>query len=91
LTDKPLHSIIARPEIKTISDLRRQEIGTNGSVAQPSRAEAILQAKGSILKTSVCYAGRRRTGAREILKKRTRPTAVCSVRAPAGPLAHEGY
>src|SRR5258705_6298440 len=46
LTDKPLHSIIARPEIKTISDLRGKKIGTQRiGGSDHLAAETILQAK----------------------------------------------
>ena len=53
LTDKPLHSIIARPEIKTISDLRGKKIGTQriGGL-RPSRGRSrSFKPKGSILKS----------------------------------------
>ncbi len=51
LTDKPLHHIVARPEFKTINDLRGRRIGTQriGGSDQLA-AEAILQAKGVDLK-----------------------------------------
>jgi len=51
LTDKPLHHIVARPEIKTIADLRGKRIGAQriGGSDQLA-AEAILQAKGLDLK-----------------------------------------
>jgi len=47
LTDKPLHSLVGRPEIKSISELRGKRIGTQriGGSDQLA-AEAILQAKG---------------------------------------------
>jgi len=47
LTDKTLHSLVAKPEIRTISDLRGKRIGTQriGSSDQLA-AEAILHAKG---------------------------------------------
>ena len=46
LTDKTLHSLVAKPEIRTISDLRGKRIGTQriGSSDQLA-AEAILHAK----------------------------------------------
>jgi ABC-type nitrate/sulfonate/bicarbonate transport system substrate-binding protein len=51
LTDKPLHSVIARPEIKTINDLRGKRIGTQRiGGSDHLAAEAILQAKGLDLK-----------------------------------------
>jgi NitT/TauT family transport system substrate-binding protein len=51
LTDKPLHHIVARPEIKTITDLRGKRIGTQRiGGSDHLAAEAILQAKGLDLK-----------------------------------------
>jgi ABC-type nitrate/sulfonate/bicarbonate transport system substrate-binding protein len=53
LTDKPLHSIVARPEIKTINDLRGKRIGSQRiGGSDHLAAEAILRAKGSILRMS---------------------------------------
>ncbi len=47
LTDKPLHHIVSRPEIKTIADLRGRKIGTQRiGGSDHLAAEAILQAKG---------------------------------------------
>ena len=66
LTDKPLHSLVAKPEIKTINDLRGKRIGTQriGGSDQLA-AEAILQAKGHRSQgRSVRDLGRRRAGAR---------------------------
>jgi len=47
LTDKPLHSLVGRPEIKSVTELRGKRIGTQriGGSDQLA-AEAILQAKG---------------------------------------------
>jgi len=51
LTDKPLHSVVGRPEIKTIADLRGKRIGTQRiGGSDHLAAEAILQAKGLDLK-----------------------------------------
>jgi ABC-type nitrate/sulfonate/bicarbonate transport system substrate-binding protein len=51
LTDKPLHSIVGRPEIKSINGLRGKRMGAQriGGSDQLA-AEAILQAKGLDLK-----------------------------------------
>jgi NitT/TauT family transport system substrate-binding protein len=92
LTDKPLHSIIARPEIKTISDLRGKKIGTQRiGGSDHLAAEAILQAKGIDLKdVQFVTLGGDEPVRVEILKKGL-VDAVCSV--PPGPvrLAREGY
>lgn len=47
VTEKPMHQIVSRPDIKTIADLRGRNIGTQriGGSDQLA-AEAILQAKG---------------------------------------------
>ena len=51
LTDRPLHHIVARPEIKTVGDLRGKRIGTQRiGGSDHLAAEAILQAKGVDLK-----------------------------------------
>src|ERR1043165_6692660 len=51
LTEKPLHHIVARPEIKTIADLRGKRLGTQRIGGSDClAAEAILQAKGIDLK-----------------------------------------
>ena len=92
LTDKPLHSIIARPEIKTISDLRGKKIGTQRiGGSDHLAAEAILQAKGLDVKdVQFVTLGGDEPVRVEILKKGL-VDAVCSV--PPGPvrLAREGY
>ena len=92
LTDKPLHSIIARPEINTISDLRGKKIGTQRiGGSDHLAAEAILQAKGLDLKdVQFVTLGGDEPVRVEILKKGL-VDAVCSV--PPGPvrLAREGY
>ena len=92
LTDKPLHSLVARPEIKTINDLRGKRIGTQRiGGSDHLAAEAILQAKGLDLKDVqfVTFAGDEPVRV-EILKKGL-VDAICTV--PPGPvrLAREGY
>jgi NitT/TauT family transport system substrate-binding protein len=92
LTDKPLHSVIARPEIKTINDLRGKRIGTQRiGGSDHLAAEAILQAKGLDLKdVQFVTLGGDEPVRVEILKKGL-VDAICSV--PPGPvrLAREGY
>lgn len=92
LTDKPLHSIIARPEVKTISDLRGKRIGTQRiGGSDHLAAEAILQAKGIDLKdVQFVTLGGDEPVRTEILKKGL-VDAICTV--PPGPvrLAREGY
>jgi NitT/TauT family transport system substrate-binding protein len=47
LTEKPLHHIVSRPEIKTLADLRGKKIGTQRiGGSDHLAAEAILEAKG---------------------------------------------
>lgn len=51
LTEKPLHHIVSRPEIRTIGELRGKKIGTQRiGGSDHLAAEAILQAKGLSLK-----------------------------------------
>ena len=92
LTDKPLHSVVARPEIKTINDLRGRRIGTQRiGGSDHLAAEAILQAKGLDLKdVQFVTLGGDEPVRVEILKKGL-VDAICSV--PPGPvrLAREGY
>jgi len=92
LTDKPLHSLVARPEIKTINDLRGKRIGTQRiGGSDHLAAEAILQAKGLDLKDVqfVTLAGDEPVRV-EVLKKGL-VDAICTV--PPGPvrLGREGY
>ena len=92
LTDKPLHSLVARPEIKSINDLRGKRIGTQRiGGSDHLAAEAILQAKGLDLKDVqfVTLAGDEPVRV-EILKKGL-VDAICTV--PPGPvrLTREGY
>ena len=92
LTDKPLHSVIARPEIKTINDLRGRRIGTQRiGGSDHLAAEAILQAKGFDLKDiQFVTLGGDEPVRVEILRKGL-VDAICCV--PPGPvrLAREGY
>jgi len=92
LTDKPLHSLVAKPEIRTISDLRGKRIGTQriGGSDQLA-AEAILQAKGIDIKdVQFVTLGGDEPVRVEILKKGL-VDAICTV--PPGPvrLSREGY
>lgn len=92
LTDKPLHHIVARPEIKTIADLRGKRIGAQriGGSDQLA-AEAILQAKGLDLKeVQFVTLGADEPVRAEILRKGL-VDAICV--APPGPnrLAREGF
>ena len=92
LTDKPLHNIVARPEIKTITDLRGKRVGTQriGS-SDHLAAEAILQAKGIDLKeVQFVTLGADEPVRVEMLKKGL-VDAICV--APPGPirLAREGF
>ena len=92
LTDKPLHQIVARPEIKTIADLRGKRIGAQriGGSDQLA-AEAILQAKGMDLKeVQFVTLGADEPIRAEMLKKGL-VDAICV--APPGPnrLAREGF
>ncbi len=51
LTEKPLHHIVARPEIKTIADLKGKRLGTQRiGGSDYLAAEAILHAKGLDMK-----------------------------------------
>ena len=92
LTDKPLHSIVARPEIKSINDLRGKRIGAQriGGSDQLA-AEAILQAKGLDLKeVQFVTLGGDEPVRVEMLRKGL-VDAICTV--PPGPvrLTREGY
>src|SRR5258706_4273895 len=47
LTEKPLHHLVARPDIKTIADLRGKRVGTQRiGGSDHLAAEAVLAAKG---------------------------------------------
>ena len=92
LTDKPLHSLVARPDIKTIDELRGKRIGSQriGGSDQLA-AEAILQAKGLSLKdVQFVTLGGDEPIRVEMLKKGL-VDAICTV--PPGPvrLSREGY
>jgi NitT/TauT family transport system substrate-binding protein len=92
LTDKPLHQIVARPEIKTIADLRGKRVGAQriGGSDQLA-AEAILQAKGLDLKeVQFVTLGADEPVRAEMLRKGL-VDAICV--APPGPnrLAREGF
>ena len=92
LTDKPLHSLVGRPEIKSVSELRGKRIGTQriGGSDQLA-AEAILQAKGIDPKeVQFVTLGGDEPVRVEILKKGL-VDAICTV--PPGPvrLSREGY
>jgi NitT/TauT family transport system substrate-binding protein len=92
LTDKPLHSLVAKPDIKTMNDLRRKRIGTQriGGSDQLA-AEAILQAKGIDIKdVQFVTLGGDEPVRVEILRKGL-VDAICTV--PPGPvrLARAGY
>jgi NitT/TauT family transport system substrate-binding protein len=92
LTDKPLHHIVVRPEIKTIADLRGKRIGTQRiGGSDHLAAEAVLQAKGLDPKdVQFVTLGADEPVRIEILKKGL-VDAVCV--APPGPirLAREGF
>jgi len=92
LTDKPLHSLVGRPEIKSVTELRGKRIGTQriGGSDQLA-AEAILQAKGIDPKeVQFVTLGGDEPVRVEILKKGL-VDAICTV--PPGPvrLSREGY
>jgi NitT/TauT family transport system substrate-binding protein len=92
LTDKPLHSLVARPDIKTIDDLRGKRIGSQriGGSDQLA-AEAILQAKGlSVKDVQFVTLGGDEPIRVEMLKKGL-VDAISTV--PPGPvrLSREGY
>jgi NitT/TauT family transport system substrate-binding protein len=92
LTDKPLHSLVARPEYKSINDLRGKRIGTQRiGGSDHLAAEAILQAKGIEAKdVHFLTLGGDEPVRVEILKQGL-VDAICTV--PPGPvrLAREGY
>jgi NitT/TauT family transport system substrate-binding protein len=92
LTDKPLHSLVGRPEIRSINELRGKRVGTQriGGSDQLA-AEAILQAKGIDPKeVQFVTLGGDEPVRVEILKKGL-VDAICTV--PPGPvrLSREGY
>ena len=92
LTERPLHHIVSRPEIKTIADLRGKKIGTQRiGGSDHLAAEAILQAKGlSLREVQFITLGADEPVRVEILKKGL-VDAVCI--SPPGPvrLQREGF
>jgi NitT/TauT family transport system substrate-binding protein len=92
LTDKPLHNVVARPEIKTMADLRGKRLGTQRiGGSDHLAAEAILLAKGLDLKDVQFVAlGGDEPVRVEILKKRL-VDAVCVSRPGPVRLAREGF
>jgi ABC-type nitrate/sulfonate/bicarbonate transport system substrate-binding protein len=92
LTDKPLHHLVARGDIKSIADLRGKRIGTQRiGGSDHLAAEAILQAKGIDLKeVQFVTLGADEPVRVEVLKNGL-VDAVCV--SPPGPLrlAREGY
>ena len=92
LTDKPLHSLVSKPEIKTINDLRGKRVGTQriGGSDQLA-AESILHAKGiDPREVQFVTLGGDEPVRVEILRKGL-VDAICTV--PPGPvrLVREGY
>ncbi len=92
LTEKPLHHIVARPEIKTIADLKGKRLGTQRiGGSDYLAAEAILQAKGIEQKdVQMVTLGADEPVRVEMLRKGL-VDAVCV--SPPGPmrLQREGY
>lgn len=92
LTDKPLHNVVSRPEVKTMADLRGKRLGTQRiGGSDHLAAEAILLAKGLDLKDiQFVTLGGDEPVRVEILKKGL-VDAVCV--SPPGPvrLAREGF
>jgi len=92
LTDKPLHHIIARPDIKSIADLRGKRVGVQRiGGSDHLAAEAILQAKGLDLRdVQFVTLGADEPVRVEIMKKGL--VDAVSI-APPGPnrLAREGF
>ena len=92
LTEKPLHHIVSRPEIKTIADLRGKRIGTQRiGGSDHLAAEAILEAKGlDIRDVQFITLGADEPVRVEILKKGL-VDAICV--SPPGPirLQKEGF
>ena len=92
LTDKPLHSIVGHPEIKTLADLRGKRIGTQRiGGSDHLAAEAILQAKGVDLKDIQFVTLSGDEPVRVEILKQGLVDAICAV--PPGPvrLARQGY
>jgi len=92
LTERPLHHIVARPEIKSIAELRGKRIGTQRiGGSDHLAAEAMLQAKGLDLKDVQFVTLGADEPVRVEMMKKGLVDAVCI--APPGPnrLAREGY
>jgi NitT/TauT family transport system substrate-binding protein len=92
LTDKPLHSLVARPELRSINDLRGKRIGTQRiGGSDHLAAEAILQAKGIEAKDVQFVTLSGDEPVRVEILKQGLVDAICTV--PPGPvrLAREGY
>src|ERR1051326_7786764 len=92
LTEKPLHHIVARPEIKTIADLRGKRLGTQRiGGSDYLAAEAILTAKGIDLKDVQMVTLGADEPVRVEMLKRGLVDAVCV--SPPGPIRmqREGF
>jgi NitT/TauT family transport system substrate-binding protein len=92
LTEKPLHHVVSRPEIKTIADLRGKRVGTQRiGGSDHLAAEAILQAKGLDLKDVQFVTLGADEPVRVEMLKQGLVDAVCV--SPPGPvrLQREGY
>jgi NitT/TauT family transport system substrate-binding protein len=92
LTEKPLHHVVARPEIKTIADLRGKRVGTQRiGGSDHLAAEAILQAKGLDLKDVQWVTLGADEPVRVEMLKKGLVDAICV--SPPGPvrLQKEGY
>ena len=92
LTERPLHHFVARPEIKSIAELRGKRIGTQRiGGSDHLAAEAMLQAKGLDLKDVQFVTLGADEPVRVEMMKKGLVDAVCI--APPGPnrLAREGY
>jgi NitT/TauT family transport system substrate-binding protein len=92
LTEKPLHHIVARPEIKTMADLRGKRVGTQRiGGSDYLAAEAILLAKGLELKDVQFITLAADEPVRVEMLKKGLVDAVCV--SPPGPIRmqKEGY
>jgi len=92
LTEKPMHHVVARPEIKTIQDLKGKRIGAQRiGGSDYLAAEAILQAKGLDLKDVQFVALAADEPVRVEILKKGLVDAICV--SPPGPvrLQKEGY
>jgi NitT/TauT family transport system substrate-binding protein len=92
LTEKPMHHVVARPEIKTVQDLKGKRIGAQRiGGSDYLAAEAILQAKGLDLKDVQFVALAADEPVRVEILKKGLVDAICV--SPPGPvrLQKEGY